>query len=392
MRCSIDRLCAALLLTIIPPPVFAGTAPGPGLDSGDSPAVLFVRGADRSGGFLEAGNDTARTEQLADITNHSTSGGNHGWFELAELLRANGFVVSQIAEPLETGAPATGPTTGAPLAFAAMDLSVYDAIVLGSNNADYATPFGQQQVDAIEAYVRSGGGVLFISDANFGGSWADAPTSDQAFLDRFGWTMQQDRGTYALRRSDGDFVTPDHPVVAGPDGTTIIDVIDGEGVSPIVVPEADTAPGVSSTIVVRARPGQQTRNNDRFPGQGTSRPVGPQDATLAVADVDSGRIAGHIDRNTFFNLNGAGTNINRFDNAAYAVNLFTWLVGPPSNPCGPACPADLALPCGVLALADVGAFIAAFLGMDDAVDFDGSGTCDLADIGACVASFTAGCP
>ncbi len=396
MRCSIVRLFPALLLTIVPAPAVAGTAPGPGPESGDGPAILFVRGADRSGGFLEAGNDAARTEQLADITNTSTSGGNHGWFELAELLRANGFVVSQIAEPLEADAPATGPTTGAPLDFASLDLSAYDAVVLGSNNADYSAPFGQQQVDAIEAYVRSGGGVLFISDANFGGSWSDAPTSDQAFLDRFGWTMQQDRGTYALRRSDGDFVTPDHPIVVGTDGNTIIDVIDGEGVSPIVVPEIDTAPGVVSTIVIRARPGQQTRNNDRFPGQGTSRAVGPRDATLAVATVgagpDAGRIAGHIDRNTFFNLNGAGTNINRFDNAAYAVNLFTWLVGPQSNPCGPACPADLALPCGVLDLADVSAFIDAFLGMDDAVDFDGSGTFDLADIGAFVASFTADCP
>lgn len=40
--------------------------------------VLFVRGADRSGGFLEADNDTGRTEHLADINNHRTFGGKHG--------------------------------------------------------------------------------------------------------------------------------------------------------------------------------------------------------------------------------------------------------------------------------------------------------------------------
>jgi len=41
--------------------------------------------------------------------------------------------------------------------------------------------------------------------------------------------------------------------------------------------------------------------------------------------VDAGRIAGHFDRNTFFNTNGAGTDITRFDNLQYALNLFAWL-------------------------------------------------------------------
>lgn len=274
--------------------------------------ILFVRGADRSGGFLEAGNDAARTEQLADITNPATNRGNHGWFELAETLRAQGWQVAQMIEPLEPDAPATGPTTGAPIPFETMDLDAFDVIVLGSNNAQYQPA----QADAIEGYVERGGAVLFISDANFGGSWDDAPSSDQAFLDRFGWIMQQDRGTYVLRRNDGDFVAPDHPILAG------VDAIDGEGVSPIVVPTTDL-PGVRTTMVVRANPGSQTRNNDGNPG--SSRQVGPQDATLAIAYVGCGRIAGHIDRNTFFNLNGAGTNINRFDNRTYAINLFRWL-------------------------------------------------------------------
>ena len=42
-------------------------------------SILFIRGAERSGGFLEATNDTQRTEQLADINNASTAAGNHGW-------------------------------------------------------------------------------------------------------------------------------------------------------------------------------------------------------------------------------------------------------------------------------------------------------------------------
>src|SRR3954471_2615916 len=133
--------------------------------------ILFVRGAPRSGGFLEATNDAGRTEQLADINNTSTVAGNHGWSTLAATLRSAGVTVQQMTEPLEENAPATGQTTGAPIHFENMDLSKYDAIVFASNNAAYP----RASVDAIQKYVQNGGGAMFISDANFGSSWRDAP-------------------------------------------------------------------------------------------------------------------------------------------------------------------------------------------------------------------------
>ena len=108
--------------------------------------MLFIRGADRSGGFLEAGNDFGRTEQLSDINNASTSPGNHGWSELRETLESAGFVVEQWTETAET---ASGPSQGAHIDFETYDLSVYDAVVFGSNNAVYDTA----AVDAIETYV-----------------------------------------------------------------------------------------------------------------------------------------------------------------------------------------------------------------------------------------------
>src|SRR5688572_13558041 len=90
--------------------------------------ILFVRGADRSGGFIEATNDAQRTEQLADINNASTAAGNHGWQRLRNLLQGQGYTVSQITEPLEGGAPSAGQTQGAPIAFESLDLTQYDAI------------------------------------------------------------------------------------------------------------------------------------------------------------------------------------------------------------------------------------------------------------------------
>ncbi|MEN0050532.1 MAG: T9SS type A sorting domain-containing protein, partial [Bacteroidota bacterium] len=50
--------------------------------------------------------------------------------------------------------------------------------------------------------------------------------------------------------------------------------------------------------------------------------------------------AGHFDRNTFFNLNGAGTNINRLSNMQYAKNLINWLTGCNQLPCTPGAACD----------------------------------------------------
>lgn len=276
------------------------------------PSVLFIRGATRSGGFLEAETDFDRTEHLADINNASTQPGNHGWHELAQLLRDSGFNVTQRIEPLEQVPPMHGLTQGAPIAFENINLSVYDVIVMGSNNAVYP----QASIDAFERYVLDGGGALFISDASFGSNWADASNSDQQFLDRFGWVIQQDIDTYDLRRADADFLEPQHPILIG------VDAIEGEGVSPGVWLGADVS-GITSTPIVRALPGAITRNNDSIPG--SVRDVTPTDYAAAVARGGCGRIAIHFDRNTFFNANGAGTDLNKLDHRSYAVNLFHWL-------------------------------------------------------------------
>ena len=114
--------------------------------------ILFVRGATRSGGFLEGGAAEARDDQLADINNTSTAAGNHGWATLAQELRNAGFTVEQVVEP--KGTQSGDVIDGRPIRFEEMDLSQYAAIVFGSNNARYP----RESVDAIDNYIRSGGG------------------------------------------------------------------------------------------------------------------------------------------------------------------------------------------------------------------------------------------
>lgn len=59
---------------------------------------------------------------------------------------------------------------------------------------------------------------------------------------------------------------------------------------------------------------------------------------------------------------------------------------------GPCAPADLAQPFGVFDLADINAFIGAFVDAHSDADLNEDGVFDLADLGLFVAQFTAGCP
>ncbi|TAG49449.1 MAG: discoidin domain-containing protein [Betaproteobacteria bacterium] len=264
--------------------------------------VLFIRGGDGTGGFLEGGSN----DQLSDIDNFNLASGNHGWAELASLLRGEGYVLTQLKE----GAATVG--ADLPVDLVSLDLTPYKIIVFGSNNATY----GVEAVNKIEAFVRSGGGVLFISDANFGSNWGDAPSSDQPFLDRFGLIMNQDAGTYALDRALGDYLVAAHPILVG------VNKFDGEGVSPISINTAVTPVGVLRTRLAAAKGQVRIPNGVN---QGTTGANTTNDGSLVVAEAGSGRFAGHFDRNTFFNRGGAGTDITRFDNRVYARNLFAWL-------------------------------------------------------------------
>ena len=270
--------------------------------------VLFIRGGFGTGGFLEGG----ANEQLSDIKDFSTDPGNHGFGELNLLLRSLKYTVSQVIE---------GPfDNNTPIDLAALPLSDYDIVVFGSNNADYDAESAQLLAD----WVCSGGAALFISDANWGQDWGDAPSSDQTFLDHFDLIMNQDKGTYVLSGSAGDFLVPGHAILAGSDGTPgssdDINAFDGEGVSPLTV--THQLPGADPQVVVRAK-GQMKLND--APGSGTTVNVGPDDGSLVTLEFGLGRVAGHFDRNTFFNENGAGTSLHLNDNTQYATNLFAWL-------------------------------------------------------------------
>src|SRR5687768_9838065 len=175
--------------------------------------ILFIRGATRSGGFLEGNVSGTRDAQLADINDTSTANGNAGWGTLAAELRAAGYTVSQITEPKEKVEDGTGFTQGRPIRFESLDLSKYAAIVFASNNARYP----RDSILAVDRYIKSGGSALFISDANFGPNWRDAADSDQQFLGRYGLTVNQDAAqpTGIVSGAGAHFVDPENPILGG---------------------------------------------------------------------------------------------------------------------------------------------------------------------------------
>lgn len=299
-------------LSMCVPVLLATASPLPAQGSGGARRILFVRGGSGTVGGSDA--------ELCDLFDFSTTPGNAGFGELGALLVGDGFMVEQASE-----GPVSSP---APVDLASLPLAQYSVIVFGSNNAVYPASAAL----LVRDYVAAGGSVLFMSDAIWGASFGQAPSSDQTFLDLFDLVMNQDYGSYALSRAAGDFVINGvdmgmHPILVGPDGAlgTADDVneFDGAGVSPATV--THLLPNVNPVVLARAKGRIQVNDS---PGMGSLRASTQDDGSLVVAELGAGRIACVFDRNTFFNANGGGSSLYNLDNRQYAHNLFAWLAGP----------------------------------------------------------------
>lgn len=121
--------------------------------------------------------------------------------------------------------------------------------------------------------------------------------------------MNQDQGTYSI--SDDEYVTGDHPML------TDVTAFDGEGMSPVTV--GTPLEGVNISRLAPAKSSVR-RNDSADRGRGTTTPATPDDTALLIGTLGDGRFAVHFDRNTFFNANGAGTDITRLDNRRLAEN------------------------------------------------------------------------
>jgi hypothetical protein len=185
-------------------------------------------------------------------------------------------------------------------------LSGYAVLVLGSNQRTLATA----EVNAIEAFVRGGGGLVTYSDFMFGPGSA---ASDNQVLSRFGLLTAADN--FGGPQAVTSFVP--HPVTAGlafgitGEGVSILEVV-GNGVDTIVnVADCAANGGACLPLPLTAPSGSAT----------------PTYGACVAVDAGAGRVLATFDRNTFFNVPGFGTSIADASNLSYALNVFLWAAG-----------------------------------------------------------------
>lgn len=282
-----------------------------------TPIVLNIRGGENTGG-LASGNEN----ELSSFSDYSKADQNRGWGEFADLLKKTGFDPQEIREgKLKPGCEVQiSVPCSDPIDFAGMDLAKYSVIIMGSNNSRY----DKAAVDAVMQYIEQGGGIIFMSDGNFGRDYRAAPWSDQPFMDRFGLIMNQDNGYYPIKRSAGDFLIPSHPLLAG------VDEFNGEGINPISFDKKIS--GIKVEIISKAKTQvRRNANSDGTPIGGSNLGKGPltnaneNDASLISAEYGKGRAVFIYDRNCFFNDGAKTSSMAQVDNKKLVLNIMEWV-------------------------------------------------------------------
>lgn len=256
--------------------------------------VLFIRGARGTAGTNPNGTDD---RELADITDLSTAVDSHGYGTFARALADEGYDVAQLQETGTRDAKAK-------VDLKAAGLSQYAAVIFGSNNAPYTMQDGTE----VKKYVEGGGGVLFLSDLNFGTSYGDSPSSDNHFLNQFGIAMNQDNFTSEAHTS-ADFLDKAHPVLAGVTG------IQANGASACTI---TTTASAGAKVLVPFTTSVQENTIDGNAGQ--RRPAALTDGALVVFGTGQGRGACLLDRDLFFN-----SQVGNDTNEKLGLNLVNWL-------------------------------------------------------------------
>lgn len=232
-----------------------------------------------------------------------TDEGRTGLSEFRKLVEENGFRI----EPFYDRETSLTPEFLAPL----------DVVIFGLHQKQWS----DAEKQALDAWLRDGGGMLIYSDSASGGHFgkvgAQNPVGQTVMnhlIAPYGLQVLVDQanGIKAYRARPGTA----HPIVA--DGV----VLEGEGVSPIAVDEATGArvliPYADDPAVrVSGAPTIKDRSNVTLP---ESAPL----AALAVQSVGKGHIVAMFDRQPMWN-DGPGSDIDQRDNREIVLRIMKFL-------------------------------------------------------------------
>ncbi len=266
-----------------------------GATTAEAPNVLYLYGDVAADGTVPSGDQEPFHQMRLNDT------GPRGMSGFAEAVREVGF---QIAEAYD-----------AEVALTPEFLGPIDVLILGSNQRR----FTRAEAEALNNWVRAGGGVLAWSDSAFGGHWRKVGVdndlgrlSNNDLTVQFGMYFMTDNGAgnYLIKNyKRAHFLNADNR-----NGGVRFR---GEGVSPIrVSPPAELlAPMQEGGL------GGKLRLNKRDGKLDVQR-----DAALAIAEVGKGRVVGVFDRNLFWNA-GEGTRLSHVDNREFTQRITAWAAG-----------------------------------------------------------------
>ncbi len=209
-------------------------------------------------------------------------------------------------------------------------LSQFDVIILGSNQKMWSP----EEVEAINAWVRAGGGLIGYSDSAFGGHFRivgvaneQGRDSNNLLMTQFGMYFFTDQGG-----AGGDNLvnqwSRDH-FINTKDGKPRSLRFRGEGCSPIRILKDWEEKQPNDTVYQLApfqNGGEGGTVNIYDPDIGFEIQNYDIDCAVAVAEIGKGRVVGTFDRNTFWNR-GAGTDLSEVDNRLYIQKLINWVSG-----------------------------------------------------------------
>lgn len=185
-------------------------------------------------------------------------------------------------------------------------LSPYTLVVLGSNSR----PLDAGEVAALTEYYEAGGRILVYADFQYGpDNWA----SDNSFLIQFGIEVFPDNFQPATQITD---IVTSHPIMQG------VASFATEGSSQFLIRAARLS---EQQVLAKCSPLERSGCALQPTEQAKIQPGDVVACAWVRENARRGKLAGTCDRNTFHNGPGPGTDIDEFDNRAYARNLFRWL-------------------------------------------------------------------
>lgn len=245
--------------------------------------------------------------------------GENSPFHQMRLIDEGRYGMSQFKEAIEETGLNITEVYDAETTFDTTFLKDVNVLILGSNQKK----FSKTEIDAIHSWVKQGGGLIAWSDSAFGGHYKYVGIdntlgrdSDNQITEAFGMHFLTDNG-------GGNYLitsyTKDHFINNNNKNGGIR--FRGEGVSFV---------RVSPPAMVLAK-AQDNGLGGRLEVNKIDGVFNPDtDVTLAIANINKGRVLGLFDRNMMWNA-GDGSQITHSDNKEFAQRIVLWAAGVEDN-------------------------------------------------------------